>query len=142
MNLLQKRLKELDGAYLHVKIREMARQLKYAWNRALYGYDEDDIYCLNSSFTERMTELLKQFRAKNIGTWPIHGADFEFMSQEEVNQILDEMICCFEKSNPDNVYVFDDTFDFQKMQEYNDIVLLNRKKAFELFEKWFDDLWI
>lgn len=140
MNILQKRLGELDGAYWYVKIREMTRELKYAWNRALYGFDESDIYSLNYQFLHRTTKLLKQFRKKNIGLWL--RDDFESMTKEEVNQILDEMISHFENSDPDERIMLETPLDMKQIVKVCDDASEHRRKALELFIKWFDDLWI
>ena len=50
------------------KLKNLRWELRYAWRRAWYGYDDMDIIEMYASFIERYKAILKDYRENHIHT--------------------------------------------------------------------------
>lgn len=112
------------------KIKDIQYEIKYGFQRMFRGYDDVDVFGLNDKFIERYIKILKSFK-KNSMSYPA-----QLETHEEWMQIIDTMISYFKLADSDDPYY--DGIDFIKAEEE---AYEYRKKALELFVKWFDDLW-
>lgn len=112
--------------------------VRYGLQRMFKGYDSVDIFDTFSSFIKRYHKILTEIK-KNHYTHP-----FE-MSDEEWNNIIDEMIYHLYYMNEHNVnkeLMEDKPEDWTPC--YNttyEIVNKHKDEFFNLFSKYFFDLW-
>ena len=92
---------------------------------AMQGYTLVDIWNIDSWFPMQITRMLQEFKRKSHGCVPMQ------MSQKEWNTILDRMIFCFSEMKKS---ISGD----EKKQKYSEEM---KKEGFELFGKYFYDLW-
>lgn len=95
---LRDALKDLKGAKLRWKINRIVWELRYAWQRAWRGYDDLDVFALDHRFYERMLLVLPEFKKRNVAEWP-------GITEEEQNQIINQLIYCFEHYNDEFVEI-------------------------------------
>ena len=138
------------GAAVTYKLSSLIDELKCAWQRAWRGYDYTDVINLDLNFIERMILLLKEFRKHNF---TLFQEGDRTLSEEETNQVIDEMIYCFENSDSDvfmdllygrfdeKTCVFESTPTDEQRTECYDKAQKNKERALELFVKYFDCLW-
>ena len=91
------------GASLRYKLKELRRQLRYAWQRAWRGYDFTDVFDLGCNFTAKMPVLLTEFLKNNDGLFYDNEANKQ-LDEEETNAVIEEMIFYFENCDEDHVY--------------------------------------
>jgi hypothetical protein len=90
----------------------------YAKQRAERGFDDTELWNLNTTIAQFILPRLKRFREINK-SYP------KTLSEEEWNEILDKMIKFFEEYLDENNYLEDNL----------------EKEGIELFAKYFLDLW-
>ena len=115
---------------------------KRAFERVKDGYDYMDVVSLDYSFLLRYEKILKDFRKHNNG-YPGTMSDIE-----EWDKILDEMIYHLHYMNENNVEDELQTYVKDKENSYIivgrtvfNIMEEHRKEFFELFSKYFYNLW-
>lgn len=135
-------LRRPEGQSILWYLKSLPCKLKYAWQRAWRGWDDSEVFELRGNFTTRMIGILRQFKEVNIATW-YDREQQRFRSEEETNSIIDEIILHFEESDEDKwITMGISASDSDRIEQiYNDAAE-HQKKAFELFSKHFDDLWI
>lgn len=141
--------KLLKGAGVRWKLKETYWQLRYAFQRAWYGYDSTDVFELGFNFVNRMPALLREFKKNNIALFPdLDNPDRYSLTEEETDVILDKMIFYFENCNEDHVYkrlfgveFWEDEFDFEKHKAVAAEVDVCWREAMRLFSKWSMCLW-
>lgn len=106
---------------MSIKLKEVRRELKWAWQRAWKGYDDSFWWGIDENFTVLYKELLKELRS-NLHSHP------NTMTFEEWKQTLDEMICLL------------DNMSWSMSGEYES-KMKNKDRFFELFSRHFYDLW-
>ena len=105
--------------------------VKNLYKRWKYGGGCCDVFGLDYYLAKKIIKPLRAFRNYDRMSHPA-----EFKSSEEWQRALDEMVWAFE-------YLLsgegiDDDFDFKKLQEDSE----REQKGFELFGKYFRNLWI
>lgn len=147
---LQSTRKRIKGFRIGFRLREMMWELRYAWQRAWRGYDSTDVFELGFNFISLMPVLLREFRDKTIAMLPDPDHPERPHSEEETQQILDEMISCFENCDEDVVW---ERMVGKPLSELPDDAILentksvmeetkrNYKRAMELFSKYAWHLW-
>ena len=158
--------KENKHCSLRWKIKNLIWELKYAWQRAWYGYDCMDWIEMSVCFTERYKALLKEYKENHCGLFNVpeeYKDDFNKFHFDEVETdvIIDTMIYHLEMMNEDHVekvlygkniddYSLDRFEEFEKYLKNKTIeknkriysVMKQNKDAFmELFSLFFYDLW-
>ena len=103
------------------KLDTFKRKIKYAWQRAIHGYDYCDVYNLNDAFIDRYIKILTAFKEENMSV-PID------MTEKEWDKIIDEMINYLKSIQSE------EKITWEIRERYKD-------KFFELFSKYFFDLW-
>lgn len=121
------------------KLKNFNFELKLAWQRAYRGYDDSEIWGLSDSITKKIILTLPELIENHHG----HPA---FMTNEEWTNILKDMLFHFQHSDED--WCMENIKGFMSVNnEYDDYVkedkyrLEHRKKAYEMFLKYFDCLW-
>jgi hypothetical protein len=118
------------------KIKDTYYDIKYAFQRAFRGYDDTEVFDLPSGFLTKYTKILKDFK-KCGNSYPV-----EFESYDDWIKVIDEMICYFELSDEFNpVYDYDEEYCFKKSFYNERLAYYYRRKALDMFVKYFDDLW-
>lgn len=136
----------VKGASLRFKIKELRWQLRYAWRRAWFGYDDIDVFELGYAFAHKMPVLLKDFKKNNIGLFYDEEVNKQ-LDAEETNQVLDKMIYYFENCDESVVYNrvlgkdWSYKFDREDMIKADTELNRCRTEALRLFSKWCWHLW-
>lgn len=159
-------LKTKKTSSLRCRIEDLRRELKYAWQRAWYGYDCMDWIEMFACFIERYKAILKDYREKHWGLLSVpeeYRDVFNKYSFDEVETdvIIDTMIYHLEMMDEDyvekvlygknvNDYSIDRFEEFEEYLKNNTLektnriysVMLQNKDAFmELFSLFFYNLW-
>ena len=136
----------VKGASLGFKIKELRWQIRYAWRRAWFGYDDVDVFDLGYSFAYKMPVLLRDFKKNNVALFYDEEAD-KHLNEEETNAVLDEMIFYFDNCDENVVYDrvlgkdWDYKFDREDMIKADAELNRCREEALRLFSKWCWRLW-
>jgi len=127
----------------------MLFRLKILWynfrsrcQRFKRGYADADVWNMNSWFIDTIKPMLIQLRECGCGT-PAN------LSEDEWHAILDEMINCLHFMNEDHVYCWHGFVEIENYKrittkDYEEIgrmLIENKNRFFELFNKYFYDLW-
>lgn len=138
----------VKGAGLRWRLTELYWQLRYAWQRAWYGYDDTDVFELSFNFVARMPVLLREFKENNIALFPDLEHPGESLTEAETDAIIDQLIFYFENCSEDHVYkrlygvnYWEEEFDFEKHKAAAAEQNACWEKAMELFAKWSMCLW-
>lgn len=143
------------------KIKNLKWELRYAWRRAWYGYDDLDVFQMYYNFIERYKVVLQRYRTHNIGLFnvPIEYRDVFnkiHFNEEETNAIIDTMIYHLEMMDEDHVEkvlygknVHDDEsveeyverYTLDKMKRVSSVINQNKEAFMKLFNIFFWDLW-
>lgn len=108
---------------------------KNLWRRMTRGAGCCDIFSLDYYLARKILKPLKVFRNSNIGSHPC-----DVGSLDEWIKILDEMIWSFEYLLKDEPAVYD--ADGRYNHEKTMALAERQQKGFELFGKYFRNLWI
>lgn len=151
-------LKSNKHSSLKCKIKNLRWELKYAWQRAWYGYDCMDWIEMFACFIERYKAILKDYRENHWGLLNVPEEyrdvfDKYSFDEEETDVIIDTMIYHLEMMNEDHVekvlygkniddYSLENFEEFEKYLKNNTLEKTNHKDAFmELFSLFFYNLW-
>ena len=105
------------------------------------GWSYRDVWGMCDWFMEVVKPMLIHLRDHHM------GVPLEFENNGDGwKEVLQEMIYCLELMDEDNVYKKFDFLDDKRLtcEEYDliaDTMELNKKRFFELFSKYFYDLW-
>lgn len=142
MNVFEKIWDAITTPYYRVKnwFRDTYWKIRYGFQRMFKGYDSVDTFETFHKFIERYTKILTEYRKKHCGI----PMEFE-NSEEEWDKVIDEMIYHLhymdeqtvteelEKDVPDDWNVSSKSV-YEVMEKHKDAF-------FELFSKYFFDLW-
>ena len=121
------------------KVRDIYWEIRYGFQRMFKGYDSVDTFDTFDKFIQRYTKILKEYRKHH------YGFPMEFENSEEWDKIIDEMLYHLhymdeetvtkelEKDVPDNWTAHGKSV-YEVMRKHKDAF-------FELFSKYFYDLW-
>lgn len=120
----------------------MLFRLKILWynfrsriQRFKRGYSDEDVWNMDTWFIETITPMLHQLKTRGIGS-PA------YLTEDEWRDILSQMLNHLYFMNEDNVIKFLGYSTTTKNHErINEILLDHKNKFFELFSKYFYDLW-
>lgn len=101
----------------------------YPFQRMFRGYDDTDLWNLDVSISKRIVRMLKDFKKVTQG-YPACLDSFE-----EWMEILDKMIYCFDFHENH----FDELYELSE-EEYKKKLKL-ADEGFDLFKKYYQDLW-
>lgn len=111
------------------KIKHIAYEIKYGFQRMFRGYDDREIFSLDFQFIEKYTNILQKFKENTVG-YPTN------LSPEEWDSILDRMM--FLLLEIQNVY---DEVDITNYKIKDEIIEKDKDEFFNLFSKYFFHLW-
>lgn len=142
MNVFEKIWDAITTPYYRIKnwLRDIYWKIRYGFQRMFKGYDSVDTFETFHKFIERYTKILTEYRKKHCGI----PMEFE-NSEEEWDKVIDEMLYHLhymdeqtvteelEKDAPDDWTVSSKSV-YEVMEKHKDAF-------FELFSKYFYDLW-
>lgn len=128
---------------LYYRIQNTLDNLRACYQRSKRGYSYGDVWNMFDWFMRTIKPML--IHLKNEGM----GYPGEFKDRSEWETVLDEMIDCLDFMDEDYTYRF---FGFYTLDDYkrmtiehqdciNKIMEDNKNRFFELFSKYFYDLW-
>lgn len=117
---------------------KVCNAFKFGIQRLFLGFTHQDIYSFNKSFITRNITLLKQFKKRKDSTpWDL--------TKDEWDDVLDHLIYYLEMMDEENVIKVlkkDMPEDYNpNLVSVSEIMNRNKKDFFELFSKYFYDLW-
>jgi len=146
------------------KLKLPFKKIKWAYQRVKKGYSDWDLGDMDIWFLETIPKMLKDFKDKNnaIPTsmfeeyLDAHKDQDDYLDDEaektaiaQWNKTLDRMIYCFNEANEDKCSKRNE-YDYKTEKEAHlnkekEITLYREemlKEGFELFRKYFHNLWI
>lgn len=76
---------------LRVKIREACWAFRYAFRRAVRGYDDREVFNFDRELLDRMYKLLGEFKKYNVGLFASPDPSRETLSAEETDDVIDSI---------------------------------------------------
>ena len=120
--------KRRAGATIKWKILMLVEDIRMAWQRAMYGYSQSDVWDLDHYMANLMKYVLKSFN-ENM-KFVLRDPDTDTgLSDKEAHEVIDRMIICIEVANDDELFAYTTRKQYQK-------------EAFELVSKYWDQLWL
>ena len=119
-------------------MKNIFKQIKYGFQRMFRGYDDNEVSVIEYSFVKRYIKILTDFKNRT-DLCPVG------ISLNELTDIIDEMINHLKLM--DEEYVIKELCKDMPADYYPDyeaiesILLNNKNKFFELFSRYFTDLW-
>lgn len=140
MNFFEKVLDIITTPYHKAKwwIREAYWEVRYGFQRMFKGYDVVDTFETFAKFIDRYTKILTEYRKKHVGyVWGMENEEWEAIVDEMIYHLhyMDEETVTeeLEKNVPDDWSASHKTI--------NEIMDKHKDAFFELFSKYFYDLW-
>ena len=104
------------------------REIKYAYQRMIRGFDDSELWSLDTALARHILPRLRAFKAGTCG----HPSD---LTEQEWDEILDKMINAFD-------FIANQMWDYpnESVEEHFE----RERQAYEdvkLFGKWFGALW-
>lgn len=142
---------------LKYKIKNVFRNLIYAWQRAWLGYDYRELWNYDSIFRIRTIEIFKRLKKDRLSLFNMpeeYRDNFNslFLTSEQTDMVLDIMIYHLQMMDEDyvekvlygkNIYDDDYDFDCRTIDDYKHIsnIMKQNKEAFmKLFNLFFYEL--
>ena len=133
------------------KLRDLYWEIRYAFQRAFNGYDNVDVFNLDSNMEHRMVKLLTEFRKHHQGlfTCPVDYMELAredgAMNEEDTDTVIDMIIYHIQMSDAD--YVLDKLFPERDLcnldcwYKAHAIANQNRDCAWKLLRLFWGSLW-
>ncbi len=142
MNAFEKVWDVITTPYYRTKnwIRDTYWEVRYGFQRMFKGYDAVDTFETFAKFIERYTKILTEYRKKHCGI-PMEFVD----SEDEWDNVIDEMLYHLHYMDEETIIdelekdVPDDWSASSKT--VSDILDKHKDAFFELFSKYFYNLW-
>ena len=140
MNVFEKVWDIITTPYYKAKwwIKEAYWEIRYGFQRMFKGYDSVDTFETFSKFIERYTKILSEYKKYHVGYCAT-------MTEEEWDAVIDEMLYHLKYMDEETV-----TEELEKnvpddwsasYKTVNPILEKHKDAFFELFSKYFYDLW-
>ena len=138
---------------LRGKIREACWAFRYAFRRAVRGYDDREVFNFDRELLDRMYKLLGEFKKYNVGLFVSPNPSREVLSAEETDDVIDsirEQLKCFVDEGYEvydiNKYCeIKDAKGEEAAKEYvdccQDIHVKKKHELCVLLEQYFEQLW-
>lgn len=110
--------------------------IEYWWQDLTRGWDDSQLWSLDSTLGEWLAPRLKRFKEVNNG----HPCE---LTSEQWDQYLDEMIWCFEemgKGDWNHPWMVPGLYPKEQRRKYKKY-WARRKRAMDLFSKYSGHLW-
>lgn len=129
---------------LYYKIKFGLDNFRRRCQRFIRGYAWSDVWSMYGWFMLTIEPMLIHLRNNHV------GVPMEFENNPEGwNEVLDEMVRCLKLMDEDNVYEyigFGDCDGYKRMvkEDYENVYRImedNKNRFFELFSKYFFNLW-
>lgn len=143
-------------------------EIKYAWRRAWYGYDDRDVFSFDQSFRDKMIVCLKELDKTRSSVFNVPDGyigdvtDIEediteyyynkHFSNEGTSKIIQEIVECLKMSDEDYVEkqlygtnIYDKDYHWMNTREdflrIESVRKENQDKAFDMLKMFWDQLW-
>lgn len=129
---------------LYYKIRNAIREFKYEFKsrrqRLKRGYSDSDVWDMDYWFIRTVKPMLIQLRDNGIGVPNELYQDADDKEREAWEAVLTEMVECLDDMDR---YAVEEKYNLHgnSYQRSWDIIEKNKNRFFELFSKYFYDLW-
>lgn len=137
-------LKRLAGATIKLKILMFFEEIRMAWQRAMYGYSQSDVWDLDHYIANLMKYTLKSFNGSM--EFVLRDPDTDTgLSDKEAHEVIDRMITCIEMANDDELCAYEADVDNAMLNSHitaYEVRKKYQKEAFELLSKYWDQLWL
>lgn len=131
---------------------EIKKRIKYAWQRAIRGYDDSEVMDISGKYLKKLIKLLEEFKKKRRSAWAIpieYQSNYSFhqyyygslkiFTEEQINAILDTLIWHLKLSSQEGVKaVRPELTDFVQITS---IMKQNQAAAAKLLLVFWDRLW-
>lgn len=131
---------------------EIKKRIKYAWQRAIRGYDDSEVMDISGKYLKKLIKLLEEFKKKRRSAWAIpieYQNDYSFQqyyygslkifTEEQINAILDTLIWHLKLSSQEGIKaVRPELTDFAQITS---IRKQNQTAAAKLLLLFWDVLW-
>lgn len=137
-------LKEVEGCGIRYKIKHIRWQIKYAWQRAWRGYDDTDIFNMDSNLREKMIVMLEKYNEIRCGSFikPNMNLFDGAMTDEETSNIIKKMIDLLRKS--DEWFYYDDDYELKDGYTYEIVSKRceeSRNEFLDMMKEYGGQLW-
>ena len=137
-------LKEIKGCGLRYKVMHIRWQIKYAWQRAWRGYDDTDIFNMDSNLREKMIVMLEKYNEIRCGSFvkPNMNLFDGVMTDEETSNIIKKMIDLLQKS--DEWFYYDDDYELKDGYTYKIVSKRceeSRNEFLDMMKEYGGQLW-
>jgi hypothetical protein len=154
MHTLKEDLKTaMQWRTLKGKIREACWAFRYAFRRAVKGYDDREVFNFDRELLDRMYKLLGKFKKHNVGLFVSQNSSHETLSEEETNNVIDsirDQLKYFINEDYE-IYDINKYFEIKENQGEDaakgyrdycmDVYTDKKHDLFVLLEQYFDQLW-
>ena len=97
--------KRRAGATIKWKILMLVEDIRMAWQRAMYGYSQSDVWDLDHYMANLMKYALKSFN-ENM-EFVLRDPDTDTgLSDKEAHEVINRMITCIEVANDDELCAY------------------------------------
>lgn len=137
-------LKEVEGCGIRYKIKHVRWQIKYAWQRAWRGYDDTDIFNMDSNLREKMIVMLEKYNEIRCSLFikPNMNLFDGTMTDEETSNIIKQMIDLLHKS--DEWFYYNDDYDLKEGYTYEIVAKRceeSRNEFLDMMKEYGSQLW-
>lgn len=137
-------LKRWSGSTIKWKISMFFEEIRIAWQRAMYGYSQSDVWDLDHYIANLMKYTLKSFDESM--EFVLRDPDTDTgLSDKEAHEVINRMITCIEMANNDELCAYEADVDNVMLDSYitaYEVRKKYQKEAFELLSKYWDQLWL
>lgn len=130
---------------LHYKLANIIYDFRSRRQRFARGWADGDVWNMNDWFIKTVEPMLKHLRDNGCGV-PNELYDEGLDSREQWEAVLDEMVRCLHLMDEENVRMALGLYrrhglSYDEHKRIGDTMEENKNRFFELFSKWFFDLW-
>jgi len=119
---------DYKGARFRYRMSMVFSQIKFAFQRALYGYDNVELWNMDEIFISKYRRMLKNLLATSMS----HPGE---LTEEQWKRVIGRMIELLEIMRTDEFDASEWTLEAAKRKN------LAKDQFFRLFSRWFWDLW-
>jgi len=104
-------------------MKDLLRQLKWAYQRVRYGYDDRFYWSLDYSLAEILVPIMKWYKENDNSYMPVKMGENKYLTKRQRNQVYDKIILGFQG-------ILDDGINTKQINE-----------GLDLFRKYFQHFW-
>ena len=141
-------IQKTSGAGIKWHIQALFIELKHAWQRAWNGYADSDVWDISGVIIGTLPAILREYRNTHH-TLFIDTTIGKELTEEETNEVIDQLIFYLENCDEDVVYerlfgvdpYTERDFNNARWAQVNNERQRCKNEAFALLSKWIWQLW-